>query len=93
VNKEKIKEIFFIIGIAVIGGFYGLTCFTFILTFITGHSSVTIHMNLYGELMLEFVITVISIPFAVYAMKEAIKLKKAELKIKKIVGQTGSLNN
>ena len=81
--NKRFKELFFIIGMAVIGGYYGLTCFTFILTFLTGNTSVTIHMNLYGELMLEFIVTIISIPFAVYAVKEAIRLKKADLKREK----------
>ena len=83
VELKNIKETAFIIGIAAISGFYGLTCFTFILTYLTGHTSVTIHMNLYGELMFEFIITIISIPFAVYTIKETVRLKKAELREKK----------
>ena len=88
VELKNIKEVAFIIGIAAISGYYGLTCFTFILTYLTGHTSVTIHMNLYGELVLEFIVTLISLPFAVYTIKETIRLKKAELKLKKLVPTT-----
>jgi len=78
--NKRFKELFFIIGIGVVSGFYGLTCFVFVLAFLTGYTSVTIHMNLFGEFTFEVLITVISIPFAVYAIKETIRLKKADLK-------------
>ena len=78
--SKNIKEIMFILGLGAVCGYYGLTCFIFILAFLTGYNSVTIHLNLFGEFVPEVVITVLSIPCAVYAVKEAIRLKKAENK-------------
>ena len=78
--SKKVQELFFILGIGVVSGYYVLTCFVFILACLTGYTSVTIHMNLLGEFTFEVIITLISIPFAVYAVKEAIRLKKADLK-------------
>ena len=79
-NVNRFKELAFILGVGVISGFYGLTCFVFILAYVTGYTSVTIHMNLFGEFILEVIITAISIPFAIYAIKECIRLKKIDLK-------------
>ena len=79
--SKKVQELFFILGIGVVSGYYVLTCFVFILACLTGYTSVTIHMNLLGEFTFEVIITLISIPFAVYAVKEAIRLKKADLKV------------
>jgi len=81
VELKNVKEIAFILGIGVISGYYVLTCFVFILAFLTGYTSVTIHMNLLGEFTFEVIITIISIPFAIYAIKEAIRLKKQDLKV------------
>lgn len=82
-KRTRFNEVVFILGLGVIAGYYGLTCFVFILTFLTGYTSVTIHMNLLGEMNFEVIITVLSIPFAIYAIKETIRLKKADLKREK----------
>jgi len=79
-KMTRFNEVVFILGLGVIAGYYGLTCFVFILAFLTGYTSVTIHMNLLGEMTFEVIITVLSIPFAMYAIKETIRLKKAELR-------------
>jgi len=79
-KASRFKEVIFVLGLGVIAGYYGLTCFIFILASLTGYTSVTIHMNLLGEMTLEVIITVLSIPCAVYAIKETVRLKKAELR-------------
>ena len=76
INKKK--ELMFVLGLGAICGYYGLTCFIFILAFLTNSNSVTIHLNIFGELMLEFVITLFSIPCAIYTVKEAVRLKKLD---------------
>lgn len=79
-NTAKFKEIVFVLGLGVIAGYYGLTCIVFILASLTGYSSVTIHLNLFGEMTAEVIITILSLPCAVYTIKEIVRLKKADLK-------------
>jgi len=81
---NKIKDMVFVLGIGVISGYYGLTCLIFILASLTGYESVTIHLNLYHEMAIELVLTLISIPCAVYAVKECIRLKKADNRSKRL---------
>lgn len=82
-TPSRFKEVIFVLGLGVIAGYYGLTCFVFILASLTGYESVTIHMNLFGEMTFEVIITVLSLPCAVYAIKETVRLKKAEIKVLK----------
>lgn len=79
-SRDRFKEISFVLGLGVIAGYYGLTCLVFILAFITGYTSVTIHLNLFGEFTAEVIITLLSIPFALYTIKETVRLKKSDLR-------------
>ena len=79
-NRDKFKEVSFVLGLGVIAGYYGLTCLVFLLAFVTGYTSVTIHLNLFGEFTAEVIITLLSLPFALYTIKEAVRLKKADIR-------------
>lgn len=68
--RERLKTIFFVFGLGVMCGYYGLTCLTFILAFLTQSTSVIIHLNIFHELPLEFVLTVLSIPCAIYVLRD-----------------------
>ena len=57
-------------------GYYGLTCLIFILAFIYGKSSVTIHLNLFGEASMELILTLLSIPCVIYVLKDFVDNKK-----------------
>ena len=67
-----LKKLAYIFGLGMACGYYGLTCLIFVLAFLTGSTSVIIHLNLFGEMSFEFVLTVFSIPFTVYAVKKSI---------------------
>lgn len=57
-------------------GYYGLTCLVFILAFLTGKSSVTLHLNIFGEASVELILTLLSIPCVIYVLKDFVDNKK-----------------
>ena len=79
-TSPEMQRKIFVIGIASLAAYYFLTCLVFLITPLSGHSSVTIHLNLFGEMWPEIIITILSLPCAFYAIKEAIRLKKQELR-------------
>ena len=72
----KKMNLIYVLGMGMLCGYYGLTCVMFILAFVLGKPTVILHLNPFGELTVEFVLTVLSIPCAIYTVKESIKLRK-----------------
>lgn len=63
------KRFMFIFGLGIVYAYYGLTCLMYIMAFLTHSPTVIIHLNLFGEMSMEVLLTILSLPCSIYAIK------------------------
>lgn len=76
-NEMEMRDVIYSIGLGAICAYYLTTCEMFIMAFILRKHIVIIDLNHFGELTAEFIITMLSIPCAIYTVIESMKLRKA----------------
>ena len=67
---DKIKRIVYVFGITMLTAYYVATALFIIIAYMNGMKLI-IDINMYGEGLLEFTLTLCSIPCVIYFIKEA----------------------